>query len=566
MQGVSSWSWRSLLLCVCLAYINEVLYGAVQAQSIRRFEFHVRYQRMTRLCSTKAVPTVNGEVPGPTMYVREGDNVLVKVSNELPDKNITIHWHGIKQVRTGWADGPGYVTQCPMKPGTSYTYNFTVTGQRGTLWWHAHNRWMRYTVYGALIILPKKGTPYPFPTPYEEVPLVLGEWWKGSMDLALQQAAQTGGAPNISDAYTINGQPGDLFPCSAGKKVVVPVKSGKTYMLRVVNAAMNGEMFVSVAGHKLTVVEVDATYTKPLEVDYVLITPGQTTNVLLKADQAVGRYYLAARPYIAPNVTLDNTTTTAVIAYEGASKASRPAMPKLPAISDSPSADSFSKSLRSLASKKFPAAVPQQVDRQLFFTVGLAIRPCTNCTLGGRLVGVINNISFQLPETALLQAHYFRKPNVFVTNFPDNPTASFNYTGKPPANIVAKAGTRLSYLPFNSTVQLVLQSTSVVAPENHPIHLHGTNFFVVGMGSGNYNASSDPLSFNLVDPPERNTIGVPQAGWAALRFHADNPGVWFMHCHLEFHTSAGLETAFVIEDGPNQVDRIISPPIDLPPC
>lgn len=528
---------------------------------------------MTRLCHTKTVPTVNGQVPGPTLYAREGDNVLVKVSNRLPDKNVTIHWHGIRQLRTGWADGPGYITQCPMKPGTSYTYNFTVTGQRGTLWWHAHIHWMRYTVYGAMIILPKKGKSYPFPTPAREIPLVIGEWWKGSMDVVLQQLAQSGGAPNVSDAYTVNGQPGELYPCSATGTVVVPVKRGETYLLRIVNAAMNGEMFVSVAGHKMTVVEVDAVYTKPLEVEYILITPGQTTNVLVKADQEGGRYYLAARPYIAPGVTLDNTTTTAIIAYEleGSSVSSsqvvhRPLLPKLPAINDSLSANSFSKRLRSLASVQYPAKVPLTIDRHLFFTVGLAIQPCQNCTLGGRVAGVINNISFVLPDEALLQAHILKKPNVFVTNFPDNPTAAFNFTGQPPANLMAKSGTRVSFLPFNSKVELVLQDTSTVGPENHPLHLHGYNFFVVGMGSGNYNATSDPLTFNLVDPPERNTIGVPQGGWAALRFHADNPGVWFMHCHLEFHTSVGLETAFVVENGPNLGDRVVPPPQDLPPC
>ncbi|KAH7286592.1 hypothetical protein KP509_32G014300 [Ceratopteris richardii] len=292
-----------MLLCVCGLLILEAPPKSEAKSVTRRFFFHVRYQAITRLCSTKVVPTVNGQFPGPTMYMREGDHVLVEVSNELPDKNITIHWHGIKQVRTGWADGPGYVTQCPMKPGTSYTYNFTVTGQRGTLWWHGHNNWMRYTVYGAIVILPKKDTPYPFPKPDGEIPLVLGEWWKGSMDVVLQQLARSGGAPNNSDAYTINGQPGDLYPCSRAEKVVIPVKSGKTYMLRIAGATMNGEMFLSVAGHKLTVVELDASYTKPLEVDYVLVTPGQSMNVLLKADQTVGNYYLAVRPYIAPNVS-----------------------------------------------------------------------------------------------------------------------------------------------------------------------------------------------------------------------------------------------------------------------
>lgn len=307
--------------------------------------------------------------------------------------------------------------------------------------------------------------------------------------------------------------------------VVVPVESGKTYLLRIVNAGMNGELFLSVAGHKLTVVEVDAVYTKPLEVETVFIAPGQTANVLLKADQPAGKYYLAARPYIAPNVTLDNTTTTAIISYvNGSSGKSTPALPKLPAINDTSAAASFSHSLRSLASPEFPAKVPLQIDRHLFFTVGLAIRPCPNCTFGARVAGAVNNISFVLPQTALLQAHYFKKPNVFVTNFPDNPTFAFNFTGLPPPNILAKSGTRLTYIPFNSTVQLVLQDTSIVGPENHPIHLHGYNFFVVGQGFGNYNSSSHPQTFNLVDPPERNTIGVPQGGWAALRFRADNPG------------------------------------------
>lgn len=82
--------------------------------------------------------------------------------------------HGIRQVRTGWADGPAYITQCPIQPGNQYVYNFTITGQRGTLWWHAHILWLRATVHGALVILPKLGVPYPFPTPQKEKVLVLG--------------------------------------------------------------------------------------------------------------------------------------------------------------------------------------------------------------------------------------------------------------------------------------------------------------------------------------------------------------------------------------------------------
>lgn len=81
--------------------------------------------------------------------------------------------HGIFQLRSQWSDGPEYVTQCPIRPGNNYTYRFNITGQEGTLWWHAHSSWLRATVYGALIIRPRQGTTYPFPMPYQELPPIL---------------------------------------------------------------------------------------------------------------------------------------------------------------------------------------------------------------------------------------------------------------------------------------------------------------------------------------------------------------------------------------------------------
>ena len=71
---------------------------------------------------------------------------------------------------------------------------------------------------------------------------------------------------------------------------------------------------------------------------------------------------------------------------------------------------------------------------------------------------------------------------------------------------------------------MVLQDTSIIGAESHPLHLHGFNFFVVGRGSGNFDANKDPAKFNLVDPAERNTIGVPSGGWVAIWLLTDNPG------------------------------------------
>ena len=75
------------------------------------------------------------------------------------------------------------------------------------------------------------------------------------------------------------------------------------------------------------------------------------------------------------------------------------------------------------------------------------------------------------------------------------------------------------------TVELVFQGTTLVGGNDHPMHLHGHSFYVVGMGLGNFDKDKDPLRYNLVDPPLMNTIVVPLDGWTAIRFTANNPGL-----------------------------------------
>ncbi|KAJ9180700.1 hypothetical protein P3X46_008913 [Hevea brasiliensis] len=543
----------------------------------RLYTFNITYQNITRLCNTRSVVTVNGKFPGPRLVAREGDRVIVEVVNHV-SYNITIHWHGIRQLTSGWADGPAYVTQCPIQNGQSYNYNFTITGQRGTLLWHAHISWLRSSVYGAIIILPKRNESYPFQKPYEEIPILFGEWFNVDPEAIIAQALQTGAGPNVSDAYTINGLPGPLYNCSSKDTFKLKVKPGKTYLLRLINAALNDELFFSIANHTLTVVEADAIYVKPFDTDTLLITPGQTTNVLLKTKPAFPNaiFFMSARPYFTGIGNFDNSTTAAILEYKHPSNSSTKVplfKPTLPPFNATGFVANFTRKFRSLANAKFPANVPQTVDRNFLFTVGLGTNPCpANNTCQGptnttKFAASINNVSFELPSVALLQSYFFGMSNgVFTVDFPQNPPVPFNYTGTPPNNTMVSNGTKALILRFNTSVQLVLQGTSILGAESHPLHLHGYNFFVVGQGFGNYDPNKDPAKFNLVDPIERKTVGVPAGGWIAIRFLADNPGVWFMHCHLDVHTSWGLRMAWVVLDGPQPNQKLQPPPSDLPSC
>ena len=52
--------------------------------------------------------------------------------------HIQQHWHGIFQNKSNWADGPSFVTQCPLLQQDTFEYEFNVTRQSGTYWYHSH--------------------------------------------------------------------------------------------------------------------------------------------------------------------------------------------------------------------------------------------------------------------------------------------------------------------------------------------------------------------------------------------------------------------------------------------
>ncbi|KAM5557910.1 laccase-15 [Rosa sericea] len=565
-----------LLLGLLLA-INGILLHC-QAWPAR-YTFVVEETPYKRLCSTKNILTVNGQFPGPTLYARKGDTVIVDVFNR-GNRNITLHWHGVAQPRNPWSDGPEYITQCPIQPGANFTQKIIFSKEEGTLWWHAHSEWDRATVHGAIIIYPNKDNNYPFAKPHAEIPIILGEWWKEDIGKLYTQTLQSGGDPNNSAAFLINGQPGHRYPCSDSETFNLMVDYGKTYLLRLINSVAQEIMFFSIANHKVTVVGADASYTKPFTTDYVTISPGQTLDLLLTANQKPNHYYMAAKAYVGGvGVPYDNTTTTALLQYSNRGSKNytytpspTPSFPTLPAYNDTNASVNFSGSLRSLADKNHPIDVPLKITTHLFYTVSVNSFPCPNNSCDGpngtRFAASVNNISFVDPSIDILQAYYYHVNGEFGTRFPDIPPLPFNFTAQdlPLYLQTPKRGTEVKVLEYNTTVELVFQGTNLVSGDDHPMHLHGYSFYVVGLGLGNFDKDKDPLKYNLVDPPLRNTVIVPVNGWTTIRFKANNPGVWFMHCHLDRHMSWGMDVTFIVKNGKGPQAQMLHPPPDMPPC
>ncbi|XP_047939274.1 laccase-14-like [Salvia hispanica] len=551
-----------------LCFLGVVLGYIVQANaSVRSLRFEVVNSDHARLCTKKPLLTINGQFPGPTIYARRGDLVTVDIINHS-DQNITIHWHGVKMPRYPWSDGTNYVTQCPVQPGKNFTQQMILSDEEGTLWWHAHNNWLRSTVHGAIVILPPARETYPFPKPHAHVPIIIGDWWNAKVETVYKEFLAIGVDPQPSDAILINGQPGDFYPCSKQDTYKLQVEYGKRYLIKLINGVMETQMFFKIGNHNFTVVGIDGAYTKPLHTDYVAISPGQTIDLLLEANQPPSHYYMAARVYATVRKFEKKFPATGIIEYVGNyTPPPSPLLPSFPEVNETAATIGFTEQLKSLGNN---VDVPKEVDETFFYTLSVNVFPCTepSCFEPFRVHASVNNLTFVLPSNVdILTAYYKQINGVYTADFPDFPPTSYNYTQQVGKKAGPSAfGTAVRMLEYNTAVEVIFQGINFNGGVDHPMHLHGYSFYVVGSGLGNFNKSRDPPNYNLVDPPLMETIAVPKNGWIAIRFKANNPGVWYMHCHFERHLTWGMEMVFIVKDGKLPHEKMLPPPPDMPHC
>ena len=214
----------------------------------------------------------NAQVPGPRLRLTEGDRVRIKVSNRLPEST-TVHWHGL--ILPNAMDGPAKITQPPIPPGGSYTYEFTAE-QAGTFFYHTHDhadRQQALGLYGALII--DSWDPAQEIKADKEYVIQLQEWLKRE-GLTYPAMLMEGGLPNF---FTINGK---AYP----ETETIRMQLGETIKLRFIGTSNNFIHPMHVHGGPFTVVARDG-YVLPegarFEADTVNVGPGQRYDVIWKA-------------------------------------------------------------------------------------------------------------------------------------------------------------------------------------------------------------------------------------------------------------------------------------------
>ncbi len=235
---------------------------------------------------------INGQVPGPRIRLTEGDRIRINVTNHLP-QSTTLHWHGL--IVPNQFDGPAEVTQEPIEPGETYTYEFTVS-QAGTFFYHSHDhadRQQALGLYGALIIDPADGPAEPDVD--QEVVIQLQEWLERE-GWTYPAMPMEGAMPNF---FTINGK---AYPDTD----TIRAEVGDRLLIRFIgsNSAFIHPMHVH--GGPFTIVATDGVPVPDgarFEKDTVNVGPGERYDVIWTAREP-GKWLLHC--HINHHTTNDN--------------------------------------------------------------------------------------------------------------------------------------------------------------------------------------------------------------------------------------------------------------------
>ncbi|KAF6755667.1 laccase 16 [Ephemerocybe angulata] len=482
--------------------VQFAVFSAVLAADVN-YVFNIANGNIAPDGFTRPAVLVNGVFPGTLIEATPADTLHITVNNQLTNplmrRSTSVHWHGLFQGRTASEDGPAMVTQCPIAPGHSYTYDIPLRGQAGTHWYHSHLSSQYVDGLRGVIVVRDPNDPHL--SLYDEdnanTVITLGDWYHNPAP-GIQEIYMAGNHEPIPDSGTINGR-GRYIGGPTVQRTRVNVVQGKKYRLRVVNISAYSGFTFSIEGHSLTIIEVDGVSHVPKVVGGFDIYVGQRYSVIVDANQAIKNYWIRAPMELqhdSDNDNLDTDNVYAVLHYEGAPDAE----PTTPAkVGASNVLEEYQ-----LAALENPGAPGGSAPADRIIDLQFSRE-----TSGGTK-WKFNGIQYQSPSVPTLLQIISGATN--------------------PADFTTSEHTLV--LNHNEIVEIHLHGSA--NGHVHPFHLHGHAFDVVQGNSG-------PI--NYVNPPRRDVVGI-KGGTGIIRFKADNPGPWFLHCHIDWHLEAGLAVVF----------------------
>ena len=539
----------------------------------------------------------NGASPGPVLRFQEGEDVTIRVTNNLSEMT-SIHWHGL--ILPFQQDGVPEISYDGIAPGETFTYQFPIV-QAGTYWFHSHSDFQEPDgAYGAIIIEPKGREPFRYDREYV-VQLADAHPHSGNRIMRnlkmsadyynrkqetlfdfFQDVQEKGFDATVSDRMDwgeMRMMPTDIedlqgfVPLINGKSAAQNwtglFEPGERVRLRFINSSAMTYFDIRIPGLKMTVVQADGNNVQPVKVDEFRIAVAETYDVIVRPKEdkaftifaesmgrtAYGRATLAPREGMqaeVPEMREDPRLTMADMRLahgdhgsmdhgsmdHGAMMGEGHMMADGTVMQGAAHEDMDHGSMQGMTHTMADGTVMQGaghegMDHGAHGSMNMAKMDPFYAPGSGLLPSAANGGKF-LSYTDLKA----QKP-LYEEREPSR-EIEMRLTGNMERYIWSINGVKFAdaepiRLKYGERVRFKFVNATMMT---HPMHLHGM-WSILDNGNGRWN-------------PAKHVISVSPGTTVYMETEVDAPGEWAFHCHLAYHADAGMFRKVVVEGGPEQ--------------
>jgi len=520
----------------------------------------------------------NGASPGPVLRFKEGEDVVIRVTNNL-DEMTSIHWHGL--VLPFQMDGVPGISYPGIAPGETFVYRFPIK-QSGTYWFHSHSGFQEPDgAYGAIVIEPQGREPYRYdrdyvvqltdkhphsgdrimrnlkmmPDYYNRQQQTVASFWADSerdgLATTLGDRVMWGQmrmmAADVEDVQGFTGLINGKGPEQNWTGLFNP---GERVRLRLINSSAMTYFDVRLPGLKMTVVQADGNNVQPVQVDELRIGVAETYDVIVqpKEDQAYTLFAESmgrsgyARGTLAPRAGM-----------QGAIPALRPA-PLLTMADMGMDHGSMS----GMDHSNMDMSDMQGMDHSKMNMSGMQGMDHSKMDMSD--MAGMDHSTMAMSETSLPADPFYAAGSGLVPSaYNDGKFLSYAdlraqkplYADREPTreiemrltgnmerytwsiNGVKESDAEPVRLQYGERVRFKFVNETMMT---HPMHLHGM-WSILDVGADKWN-------------PVKHVISVAPGTTVYMETEVDAPGNWAFHCHLAYHAAAGMFRTVIVEGGP----------------
>ena len=509
--------------------------------------------------TTVRMLSYNGSIPGPTLNVQQGSEIVVNVTNE-GDLETTVHWHGLRLENK--YDGVPHATQAPIPVGGSYSYRIQVPDP-GLYWYHPHIR-EDYTqelgLYGNIVVVPAEGDYWP---PVDRDFII-------TLDDLLLEDGRIAPFSRTETSYAAMGRFGNVFLVAGDPDLHLTAAVGEVVRLWLTNTASTRVFNVRLPGAQVKLVGGDGGRVEHEElIDQVLLSPSERAVVDVLVEQPgefTLQHHTPDRTYRLARLHVDDEPRRRSSADTFFELRSAPELESERQQLDQWLAAPPDKTLALVAQMDDPTAMPEGAGP---VTYACPMHPeitsdqpgrCPKCGMkllavepagqpmanhhaathhddGGMHhgdAGMYHDMAMGEAAGVMRQGIEWEDDMVEVNRLSTTATMHWRFLDRT-AGVDSTAIDWRFNVGQRVKIRLINEMDSD-HPMHHPFHLHGAGRFLVLAREG------------IVEPNLvwKDTVLIRTGQTVDILFDVSNPGLWMAHCHIAEHMQSGMMFSFTV--------------------